>query len=290
MIFSISVVSANDLNQTIETQSAELQAVDELNSFSEDIPDEILSANESTSKIPTKVKVSVKPEWDIDDLIKIHVYNLPKDIQGKVKIHINNKSYSTPFKNGKGDFYIKNLPRSNDNLVVAYGATWYVYHVLVEYKGNDIYNESQDESYFITYQPRPELKLYVENIMVGQTAKIVVETPPDAKGYVDIFLEGKNGIKTYTVKIVNGKAVLFLKNLIKGNYYVSVGYMGDEKYYWTYGPGDSFNVSDYEPYLVKKVSKTLKNNYTFHRAGNPIIILLISLSALVLFSFPDKRK
>ena len=70
------------------------------------------------------------------------------------------------------------------------------------------------------------MNIIADEITEGENATINVELPIDATGNVTTTVNGK----TYSSPVDNGKAIITIPDLIKGDYTLPVTYSGDDKY------------------------------------------------------------
>ena len=136
---------------------------------------------------------------------------LPNDATGYVVAEINGTKYHVPIENGKANFTIP------DNLAPG------TYNLTVTYSGDDKYGSSKNSTLIEILDKKTTVPVKIENM--GD--KIKVTLPNDAQGYAVADIDG---IEVYK-PIIGGSAELEIPTYLpKGNYTVTVTYLGDDKY------------------------------------------------------------
>ena len=137
--------------------------------------------------------------------------SLPGDAAGYVIVDINGTKYHVPIENGKANFAIP------DNLAPG------TYNLTVTYSGDDKYGSSKNSTLIEILDKKTTVPVKIENM--GD--KIKVTLPNDAEGYAVADIDG---IEVYK-PIIGGSAELEIPTYLpKGNYTVTVTYLGDDKY------------------------------------------------------------
>ncbi len=137
--------------------------------------------------------------------------SLPNDATGYVVAEINGTKYHVPIENGKANFTIP------DNLKPG------TYNLTVTYSGDDKYGSAKNSTLIEILDKKTTVPVKIENM--GD--KIKVTLPNDAQGYAVADIDG---IEVYK-PIIGGSAELEIPTYLpKGNYTVTVTYLGDDKY------------------------------------------------------------
>ena len=115
-------------------------------------------------------------------------------------------------------------------------------------------------------------------VVHDETVSIIL--PNDATGTVTVTIDGK----TYSTKVVDGKAVFVIPDLPAGVYKATVRYSGDAKYNSTVavtkiivnGNNDTRNDTHAHGHAVKHSKNTGDGiDLSTHATGNPLWILLL---------------
>ena len=101
-----------------------------------------------------------------------------------------------------------------------------VHDIEVIYSGDDNHEAVTTNGTVTIPKLETPISVEVNDTNVGDTAKIVVTVPDDAKGNVTIEIDGVE----YTAPIENGKATFEIENLTAGTKTVAVDYVGDNNY------------------------------------------------------------
>ena len=109
---------------------------------------------------------------------------------------------------------------------------------------------------------------------MGEDGTVVVTLPSDATGTVTIDVDGKQ----YTAQVKDGKAVFKVPGLDKGKHKVSVFYSGDSKYAANETTTDINVEGNGSPHHGDNKSGI---DLTVHKTGNPLLIVLLVLLAIV---------
>ena len=108
---------------------------------------------------------------------------------------------------------VKALKEGNTTIIVSVG-------------DNKVYAENTTTVTVTVKKLNPTMDAGAEDITDGENATINVELPIDATGNVTTTVNGK----TYFSPVDNGKAIITIPDLIKGDYTLPVTYSGDDKY------------------------------------------------------------
>lgn len=100
------------------------------------------------------------------------------------------------------------------------------HEVKVTYSGDGNFTGASTTSKVTAPKAETPISVTVNDINVGDTAKVTVNVPSDASGKVTIEIDGVK----YTEEIENGKAVFEIDNLTAGTKTIAVEYAGDGKY------------------------------------------------------------
>nr|WP_292740667.1 Ig-like domain repeat protein [Methanobrevibacter sp.] len=198
--------------------------------------DKYLPSTNSTKFTVSKTSTDMEITDNGDGTVKVE---LPDDATGNVTIKVGNNTYTVPVVNGTAIVNLTNeTPGKHDIEVI--------------YSGDDKYG-SQDKNSTVTI-PKYDtpISVEVEDINVGDTAKITVNVPEDATGTVTIEINGKE----YTAEIKDGKAVFEVPDLTAGDKTVAVKYAGDKNYVGNFTTGN-FTVSKV-PSTASATSKDIK--------------------------------
>ena len=179
--------------------------------------DDNYAANYTISNF-TVEKAKTTPDINVVDLGNgTVVVVVGPNATGNVTITVDGQNFTADVINGTA---VVNL----DNVVPG------TYDVDVIYSGDDRYNNATKET-IITIAEQPTKKdtpitVEVNDIYVGETAKVIVTVPENATGNITIEI---NGI-SQTQEIIGGKATFAIGGLAYGNKTVSVIYAGDDEY------------------------------------------------------------
>ena len=198
--------------------------------------DKYLPSTNSTKFTVSKTSTDMEITDNGDGTVKV---DLPDDATGNVTIKVGDNTYTVPVVNGTAIVNLTNeTPGKHDIEVI--------------YSGDDKYG-SQDKNSTVTI-PKYDtpISVEVEDINVGDTAKITVNVPEDATGTVTIEINGKE----YTAEIKDGKAVFEVPDLTAGDKTVAVKYAGDKNYVGNFTTGN-FTVSKV-PSTASATSKDIK--------------------------------
>ncbi len=213
--------------------------------------DEIYMAN-STSARFSIAKITSTIKLEVVDILEgeIEVINVSVNAPGTVKITVNGMTVEIPLDES---IVVTDVLKASSAPKYDGKATWRLislakgsYDVYVEYSGNENYTSANASDIFHVRGYAENVIMNVDDIYVGQTAKIVVEFPKDATGNITVRIAGK----TYTKALVNGKVTFEIHNLKSGKYDVDISYSGDDKYL----PIDAkrtFKVLKVEPIVIK---------------------------------------
>jgi hypothetical protein len=138
---------------------------------------------------------------------------IPDDATGNVTVEIDGIKQIVEVHDGVITITIDNLTAGNKTAIVSYS-------------GDDNYSPNSTTVDFTVFKADPSMTISVDSIVVGEDAVITVTVPDDATGHILVEV---GGIKSYG-EIENGKAVITISGLAKGNYTVTATYDGDDKY------------------------------------------------------------
>ena len=171
--------------------------------------DDKYTSKQNTTQITIDAQEDLVIRIDLDDsTAKI---SLPNDATGYVVAEINGTKYHVPIENGKANFTIP------DNLKPG------TYNLTVTYSGDDKYSSAKNSTIIEILDKKTTVPVNIKNM--GD--KIKVTLPNDAEGYAVMDI---NGIEVYK-PVVGGSAELEIPTYLpKGNYTVTVTYLGDDKY------------------------------------------------------------
>ena len=137
----------------------------------------------------------------------------PDDMDGIVKVCVNNANYTVDIVNGNGLLRISGLGNGT-------------YKVNVTYIENDKYLSSTNDTSFNVSKLANEITIHVENITYGGVAQIIVDVPGVEFGEITI----KVNSTPYTLTVINGKAYKNITGLAAGNYTVNATFTGNDDY------------------------------------------------------------
>ena len=90
----------------------------------------------------------------------------------------------------------------------------------------EIYAENSTNVTVTVKKVNPAMNISCDEITEGENATITVTLPSDATGNVSTTVNGK----TYFSEVKDGKAVITVPDLLKGDYTLPITYSGDDKY------------------------------------------------------------
>ncbi|WP_292746586.1 Ig-like domain-containing protein [Methanobrevibacter sp.] len=168
---------------------------------------------------------------DVDDIATggketINVTLSNKNATGNVTINVDGVNYTRPITNGTANLTLTNLPAGNHSVVVIY-------------EGDNNFRGNWTSAIFNVTKVKPTLTIDVNDTSAGKVAKIIINLPDNATGFVVIDVDGTK----YHADIVPGQEIaLEVDNLLNKTYHVTAEYSGDE--YWdTADNSSSFNVN-----------------------------------------------
>ena len=186
------------------------------------------TAKLTVSKVPSTVSATIE-DSNVGDNVTVKI-TVPEDATGQVLVDIDGVGYYVNVTNGTGSVEIPRVPSGK-------------YDVTVTYPGDDKYLSSSNKTSFNMNKLPSYVIPIAKDIAVGDTEKITFELPSDATGTITVTIDGEEftidldtlgaidseGDK-FTVAVADGKAVLTITDLPKGEYSVEVRYNGDDKY------------------------------------------------------------
>ena len=214
-------------------------------------------ANVTVSKQESFVDATIT-DIDVGENVTITVY-VPEDATGQVLIDIDGVGYYVNVTGGTGTAQIPRMPNG-------------VYNVTLTYTGDDKYEGSSTTAQFTVEKVPSFVKPYAEDIYVGENEVIRFVVPEDATGTLTVVIGGveynfdiANGTlgsgqnsNEFTVAVSEGKGILVISGLPKGEYTVNVKYNGNDKYL------SATNAT---------VFKVINNDTHVHDGGNGTIII-----------------
>jgi len=168
---------------------------------------------------------------DVDDIAAggketINVTISNKNATGNVTINVDGVNYTRPVTNGTANLTLTNLAAGNHSVVVIY-------------EGDNNFRGNWTSAIFNVTKVKPTITIDVNDTSAGKVAKIIINLPDNATGFVVIDVDGTK----YHADIVPGQEIaLEVDNLLNKTYHVTAEYSGDE--YWdTADNSSSFNVN-----------------------------------------------
>ena len=159
-------------------------------------------------------KVKTTPELTVVDLGNgTVVVVIGGNATGNVTIEVEGHNFTGPVINGTAIIDLTNVTPGEHNITVIYS-------------GDDIHTNSTVNGTVSVPKLTAPITVDVEDIYVGDVARINVTVPYDAEGKVRIEINGKE----YFADIKNGVARFEVENLTAGVKTVAVSYPGDDKY------------------------------------------------------------
>ena len=198
--------------------------------------------------------------------------NLPKDATGQVLVQINGVGYYANVVNGVAKVAVPKLDAGT-------------YTAKITYIGDDKYEPVTTSVKFTVEKAKSSMSAIGDDINVGDDATVTIILPNDATGTVTVTIGGK----TYSTKVVDGKAVFVIPDLPAGVYKATVRYSGDAKYNSTVavtkvivkGNNDTRNDTHTHGHAVKHSKNTGDGiDLSTHATGNPLWILLLVILAI----------
>ena len=251
--------------------------------------DKFNPASNSTTFNVLKVSVPVTDETITlpDSNSTSYSVSLPSDATGTLTVTVDGKKYTENLVNGKATVNVPELSEGTHNITVSYsGDSKYeaiTKSSVVNVNRTDITNITGDNSTFIdnstnttvdngtaidnttntTVKVNPALTVDVEDINVGDDAVVNVKVSFD-DGKVTVSVNGKD----YQLIISNGKASVFISDLVAGNYAVLVRFTGDDKFNPT-SNSTSFNVLKVEVPLTDETISIPSGDSTVYSISLP---------------------
>ncbi|WP_407423628.1 Ig-like domain-containing protein, partial [Methanobrevibacter sp.] len=186
-------------------------------------------ANVTVSKHESFVDATIT-DIDVGENVTVTV-TVPNDATGQVLIDIDGVGYYVNVTDGTGVAQIPRMPNG-------------VYNVTLTYTGDDKYESSSTTAQFTVEKLPSFVKPYAQDILVGENEVIRFVVPEDATGTLTVIIGGEEfnfnladgtlgssqDANKFSVAVSEGKGILVLSGLPKGEYTVSVKYNGDAKY------------------------------------------------------------
>ncbi|WP_405267886.1 Ig-like domain repeat protein, partial [Methanobrevibacter sp.] len=163
------------------------------------------------NKVVPSMSVSVG-NISVGDVAKV-IVELPSDASGNVAVSVDGKSVSGKVQKGKASVSVSGLTSGSKKASITYS-------------GDGKYLSCNGTGVFVVSKVVPSMSVSVEDISVGDVAKIIVELPSDASGNVTANVDGKS----VSGKVQKGKVTLSIPGLTSGTKEATVSYSGDEKY------------------------------------------------------------
>lgn len=151
---------------------------------------------------------------------------LPEDFSGEVIAIVDLKSQNVSVRNGKATIPLTDL-------------TIGIHNVEIMFAGNEKYANSTAKTSFKLSKLDSYVKIFADDVVVGNDAVIDLIVPADATGDIIVNVNGKE----YIASVFNGKARLTVSNLGIGKYDVDALYLGSDLYLDS-SDSASFNVID----------------------------------------------
>ena len=203
----------------------------------------------------TKLNIRVDSVYFYDKL-KVEVF-ANKAMTGIVQVQLNNsdgiydlsdKVYDVEVENGYGSFEITSyMPPGN------YTASAY-------YEGDGVYPESKAVTKFEVKYHVPDLRVNVNNIKVGDNAKVEVSASSNLTDFTDsVQVQLNNSDKVYDVLVRNGYGKVDVSGLAPGNYTANAYFKGDGVF-TPKNASTSFSVLPRDPDLKISVSNITIGN------------------------------
>ena len=168
-----------------------------------------VAENDTTFKVDTiNTTISIDVE-SIDYGNKANItVTVNNNATGYITIRINEtRNITLPIANGKVNWIVEDLAAGN-------------YTVYANYSGDDKYNGNKTNKTFEVRQISPEIKIIRVISTAGENATIIVEIDPRTTENITVHVD-----KDYSVKPVNGIAVVTTDVLDYGNYTVNASYV-----------------------------------------------------------------
>ena len=189
-----------------------------------------------------KLKVEVSTNNTINGIVQVKlnnsdgVYDIPDDV------------YDVEVKDGAGSVEITTyMPPGN------YTASAY-------YAGDDVFGESKAITKFAVNYHVPDIRINVNNINVGDTAKVEVSASSNLTDFTDyVQVQLNNSDKVYDVLVRNGYGKVEISGLAPGNYTASAYFKGDGVFE-PKNVSTSFSVLQLDPDLKISVSNITIGN------------------------------
>ncbi|WP_427831781.1 beta strand repeat-containing protein [Methanobrevibacter intestini] len=210
----------------------------------------LTSSNSSSfkvSKVESKVDISVDNiEIGKDAVVTVSVTS---GATGNVTVVINGKSQVVELKDSKATVTIENLTADD-------------YKIEATYNGDAKYLTSSAVYTFNVNKLPSSITVSVDDIKVGEDAVIVASVTSGATGNVTFTI----GDMIKVVDVVDGKAILTVKDLASGDYTVDATYNGDVKY---------LSSSNSSSFKVSKVDSTISIDVGDIKVGEDAIINVV---------------
>ncbi|WP_058738266.1 Ig-like domain-containing protein [Methanobrevibacter millerae] len=184
---------------------------------------------------------------------------------GNVTIKVGDKEFNATVIDGKAIVNLENITPG-------------IHDVEVIYSGDDNHNNATLNTTVNISKGVSPMDVEVNNINVGDNARVKVTLAKDANGYVTIEIDGK----TYTKEIIDGVAIFEIENLIAGQKSVFATYVGGDNYASSYS-SKQFNVSKVDSSLVAEIVDVKvgeKLNITVHVPNDATGQVLIDIDGI----------
>ena len=192
------------------------------------------SENETTFGIPkanTTIAIAVE-SIDYGQKANITV-TVEDDATGYITIKINDTQEITlPVVNGTVNWIVDGLAAGN-------------YTVYANYSGDDKFNKNATEKEFEVRQISPDIEIIAVISTADENATIIVKVDPRVSDNITVNVNNKN----YSVKPVDGIAVISTDVLDYGNYTVNASYAGDKNFTKDYDTYE-FTTNQTDDYLI----------------------------------------
>ena len=191
--------------------------------------DKYLSSSNTTTVKVSKLESFVIPMAHniiVGENENIHLL-VPEDATGTVTVIIDGEEYNFNLDNGvlgavyaEGAKYNVAISAGNGELVIS-GLPKGEYIVSVKYNGDEKYLPAVNTTMFTVSKAATPM-----DVVDQGNGTVVVTVPEDATGTVTVTV----GNETYTVDVIDGKAVITLENTTPGKHDIKVEYSGDDDY------------------------------------------------------------
>ena len=184
------------------------------------------TANFNIAKFAPNITLNVS---DIN-LGEVEVIIITSDLYGSVNVTVNNRTVTLDLDGTTRYLLAASL---NDTSDTEYKATLQLdnlnpglYPVTVIYNGDENIESIKLSGEFKVNKLNATMDVDVSDIIVGDDEIITATLPDDATGNVTVTVGDKN----YTLPVEDGSVTFAIRELVAGNYIISVTYSGDDKY------------------------------------------------------------